>query len=57
MAHRLTGTGVAANCLCPLERLLTWLKVGNPERGAGNHRQPRQRSRLGQCDRRLLFRQ
>jgi NAD(P)-dependent dehydrogenase (short-subunit alcohol dehydrogenase family) len=51
LAHRLTGTGVAVNCLCPgfnvtglgrelwfaapLERLLTWLKVGNPERGAG----------------------
>src|SRR5882757_2026179 len=51
LARRLTGTGVAVNCLCPgfnvtglgrelwfaapLERLLTWLEVGNPERGAG----------------------
>src|SRR5882757_1587241 len=51
LARRLTGTGVAVHCLCPgfnvtglgrelwfaapLERLLTWLKVGNPERGAG----------------------
>jgi NAD(P)-dependent dehydrogenase (short-subunit alcohol dehydrogenase family) len=51
LARRLTGTGVAVNCLCtginvtglgrelwfaaPLERLLTWLNVGNPERGAG----------------------
>jgi len=51
LARRLAGTGVAVNCLCPgfnvtglgrelwfaapLERLLTWLKVGNPERGAG----------------------
>jgi NAD(P)-dependent dehydrogenase (short-subunit alcohol dehydrogenase family) len=46
----LKGTGVAVNCLCPgfnvtglgrelsfaapLERLLTWLRIGNPERGA-----------------------
>jgi len=45
------GHGCHRNCLCPgfnvtglgrelwlaapLERLLTWLKVGNPERGAG----------------------
>jgi NAD(P)-dependent dehydrogenase (short-subunit alcohol dehydrogenase family) len=51
LARRLTGTGVAVNCLCPgfnvtglgrelwfaapLERLLTWLNIGNPERGAG----------------------
>jgi len=51
LARALTGTGVAVNCLCPgfnvtglgrelwfaapLERLLTWLKIGNPERGAG----------------------
>jgi NAD(P)-dependent dehydrogenase (short-subunit alcohol dehydrogenase family) len=51
LARRLTGTGVAVNCLspgfnvtglgrelwfaAPLERFLTWLKVGNPERGAG----------------------
>jgi NAD(P)-dependent dehydrogenase (short-subunit alcohol dehydrogenase family) len=51
LARRLTVTGVAVNCLCPgfnvtglgrelwfatpLERLLTWLKIGNPERGAG----------------------
>ncbi len=51
LARGLTGTGVAVNCLCPgfnvtglgrelwfaapLERLLTWLKIGNPERGAG----------------------
>src|ERR1700716_2571806 len=51
LARGLNGTGVAVNCLCPgfnvtglgrelwfaapLERLLTWLKVGNPERGAG----------------------
>jgi len=51
LARRLKDTGVTANCLCPgfnvtglgrelrfaapLERLLTWLKVGNPERGAG----------------------
>jgi NAD(P)-dependent dehydrogenase (short-subunit alcohol dehydrogenase family) len=51
LARRLSGTGVAVNCLCPgfnvtglgrelwfaapLERLLTWLKIGNPERGAG----------------------
>jgi NAD(P)-dependent dehydrogenase (short-subunit alcohol dehydrogenase family) len=50
LAKRLKNTGVTANCLCPgfnvtglgrelrfaarLERLLTWLKVGNPERGA-----------------------
>jgi len=50
LARRLTGTGVAVHCLCPgfnvtglgrelwfaapLERFLTWLKVGNPERGA-----------------------
>jgi NAD(P)-dependent dehydrogenase (short-subunit alcohol dehydrogenase family) len=51
LARRLKETGVAVNCLCPgfnvtglgrelwfaapLERLLTWLKIGNPERGAG----------------------
>jgi NAD(P)-dependent dehydrogenase (short-subunit alcohol dehydrogenase family) len=51
LARRLRETGVTANCLCPgfnvtglgrelwfaapLERLLTWLKIGNPERGAG----------------------
>jgi NAD(P)-dependent dehydrogenase (short-subunit alcohol dehydrogenase family) len=51
LARGLNGTGVAVNCLCPgfnvtglgrelwfaapLERLLTWLKIGNPERGAG----------------------
>jgi NAD(P)-dependent dehydrogenase (short-subunit alcohol dehydrogenase family) len=51
LAHELMGTGVAVNCLCPgfnvtglgrelwfaapLERLLTSLKIGNPERGAG----------------------
>src|SRR5882724_10465877 len=51
LARRLRDTGVTSNCLCPgfnvtglgrelwfaapLERLLTWLKVGNPERGAG----------------------
>jgi NAD(P)-dependent dehydrogenase (short-subunit alcohol dehydrogenase family) len=50
LARMLKGTGVAVNCLCPgfnvtglgrelwfaapLERLLTWLKIGNPERGA-----------------------
>src|ERR1700716_975240 len=50
LARGLNGTGVAVNCLCPgfnvtglgrelwfaapLERLLTWLKIGNPERGA-----------------------
>ena len=51
LARGLTGTGVAVNCLCPgfnvtglgrelwfaapLERLLTWLRIGSPERGAG----------------------
>jgi NAD(P)-dependent dehydrogenase (short-subunit alcohol dehydrogenase family) len=51
LARRLGGTGVAVNCLCPgfnvtglgrelwfaapLEKLLTWFKIGNPERGAG----------------------
>jgi NAD(P)-dependent dehydrogenase (short-subunit alcohol dehydrogenase family) len=51
LARGLTGTGVTVNCLCPgfnvtglgrelwfaapLERLLTWLKIGNPQRGAG----------------------
>ena len=51
LARRLDGTGVAANCLCPgfnvtglgrelgfakpLERVLGWLKVGDPSRGAG----------------------
>jgi len=51
LARRLGDTGVTANCLCPgfnvtglgrelwfaapLERLLTWFEVGNPERGAG----------------------
>jgi NAD(P)-dependent dehydrogenase (short-subunit alcohol dehydrogenase family) len=50
LALSLKGTGVAVNCLCPgfnvtglgrelwfaapLERLLTWLRIGNPERGA-----------------------
>jgi len=50
LALRLKGTGVAVNCLCPgfnvtglgrelsfaapLEWLLTWLRIGNPERGA-----------------------
>jgi NAD(P)-dependent dehydrogenase (short-subunit alcohol dehydrogenase family) len=49
-ARALARTGVAVNCLCPgfnvtglgrelsfaapLERLLTWLRIGNPERGA-----------------------
>jgi NAD(P)-dependent dehydrogenase (short-subunit alcohol dehydrogenase family) len=51
LARGLAGTGVAVNCLCPgfnvtglgrelwftapLERLLTLLKIGKPERGAG----------------------
>src|SRR3984893_4084018 len=51
LARGLTGTGVAVNCLCPgfnvtglgrelwfaapLERLLTLLEIGDPERGAG----------------------
>ncbi|UVK44864.1 SDR family NAD(P)-dependent oxidoreductase [Mesorhizobium sp. AR07] len=51
LARQLGGTGVAVNCLCPgfnvtglgrelwfaapLERLLTWLGIGNPKRGAG----------------------
>ena len=51
LARGLAGTGVAVNCLCPgfnvtglgrdlwfaapLERLLTWLNIGNPEHGAG----------------------
>jgi NAD(P)-dependent dehydrogenase (short-subunit alcohol dehydrogenase family) len=51
LARGLTGTGVAVNCLCPgfnvtglgrelwfaapLERLLSWLRIGKPERGAG----------------------
>jgi NAD(P)-dependent dehydrogenase (short-subunit alcohol dehydrogenase family) len=50
LARRLKDTGATANCLCPgfnvtglgrelwfavpLERALTWLKIGNPERGA-----------------------
>jgi NAD(P)-dependent dehydrogenase (short-subunit alcohol dehydrogenase family) len=50
LSHQLSGSGVAVNCLCPgfnvtglgrelwfagpLERLLTWLKIGDPERGA-----------------------
>jgi NAD(P)-dependent dehydrogenase (short-subunit alcohol dehydrogenase family) len=50
LSRQLKGTGVAVNCLCPgfnvtglgrelwfavpLERLLTWLRIGNPERGA-----------------------
>jgi NAD(P)-dependent dehydrogenase (short-subunit alcohol dehydrogenase family) len=50
LARALAGTGVAVNCLCPgfnvtglgrelsfaapLEQLLTWLRIGNPERGA-----------------------
>jgi NAD(P)-dependent dehydrogenase (short-subunit alcohol dehydrogenase family) len=50
LARALAGTGVTVNCLCPgfnvtglgrelsfaapLERLLTWLRIGNPERGA-----------------------
>jgi NAD(P)-dependent dehydrogenase (short-subunit alcohol dehydrogenase family) len=51
LARQLSGTGVAVNCLCPgfnvtglarelwfatpLERLLKWLKIGDPARGAG----------------------
>ncbi|MGM5031144.1 SDR family NAD(P)-dependent oxidoreductase [Tardiphaga sp. 803_E3_N1_3] len=51
LSRQLKGTGVAVNCLCPgfnvtglgrelwfaapLQRLLAWLKIGNPERGAG----------------------
>ena len=51
LSRQLSGTGVAVNCLCPgfnvtglgrelwfaapLERLLAWLKIGSPERGAG----------------------
>jgi NAD(P)-dependent dehydrogenase (short-subunit alcohol dehydrogenase family) len=51
LSRQLSGSGVAVNCLCPgfnvtglgrelwfagpLERLLTWLKIGDPERGAG----------------------
>lgn len=51
LARQLDGTGVAVNCLCPgfnvtglgrelsfarpLAGLLTWLGIGNPERGAG----------------------
>jgi NAD(P)-dependent dehydrogenase (short-subunit alcohol dehydrogenase family) len=51
LARRFDGTGVAVNCLCPgfnvtglgrelsfarpLAGLLTWLGIGNPERGAG----------------------
>jgi NAD(P)-dependent dehydrogenase (short-subunit alcohol dehydrogenase family) len=50
LSCQLGGTGVAVNCLCPgfnvtglgrelrfaapLERLLTWLRIGNPEHGA-----------------------
>jgi NAD(P)-dependent dehydrogenase (short-subunit alcohol dehydrogenase family) len=50
LSRQLKGTGVAVNCLCPgfnvtgfgrelsfaapLERLLTWLRIGNPEHGA-----------------------
>jgi NAD(P)-dependent dehydrogenase (short-subunit alcohol dehydrogenase family) len=50
LSWQLAGTGVMVNCLCPgfnvtglgrelsfaapLERLLTWLKIGDPERGA-----------------------
>lgn len=50
LARRLEGTGVVANCLCPgfnvtglgrelgfavpLAKLLKWLKIGDPERGA-----------------------
>jgi NAD(P)-dependent dehydrogenase (short-subunit alcohol dehydrogenase family) len=50
LSRQLAGTGVVVNCLCPgfnvtglgrelsfaapLERLLRWLKIGNPERGA-----------------------
>jgi NAD(P)-dependent dehydrogenase (short-subunit alcohol dehydrogenase family) len=50
LARELAGTGVAVNCIspgfnatgiarevwfaAPLKRLLTWLKIGNPERGA-----------------------
>jgi NAD(P)-dependent dehydrogenase (short-subunit alcohol dehydrogenase family) len=50
LSRQLKGTGVAVNCLCPgfnvtglgrelwfaapLQRLLAWLKIGNPERGA-----------------------
>jgi NAD(P)-dependent dehydrogenase (short-subunit alcohol dehydrogenase family) len=51
LAHQLAGSGVVANCLdpgfnvtglgrelwfaAPLERLLTWSGIGDPERGAG----------------------
>jgi len=51
LARQLSGTGVAVNCLCPgfnvtglgrelwfatpLERLLKWLRIGDPARGAG----------------------
>ena len=51
LARQLDGTGVAVNCLCPgfnvtglgrelsfarpLTKLLNWLGIGNPERGAG----------------------
>ncbi|KAA0070550.1 SDR family NAD(P)-dependent oxidoreductase [Tardiphaga sp. P9-11] len=51
LSRHLKGTGVAVNCLCPgfnvtglgrelwfaapLQRFLAWLKIGNPERGAG----------------------
>jgi NAD(P)-dependent dehydrogenase (short-subunit alcohol dehydrogenase family) len=51
LARELAGTGVAVNCLspgfnvtgigrevrfaAPLARLLTWLNIGNPQRGAG----------------------
>ena len=31
----MTGLGRELWFAAPLERLLTWLKVGNPERGAG----------------------
>jgi NAD(P)-dependent dehydrogenase (short-subunit alcohol dehydrogenase family) len=50
LAHRLAGTGVAVNALCPgfnvtnlgrelsfaapLEKLLKWLKIGDPRKGA-----------------------
>jgi hypothetical protein len=30
-----TGLGRELSFAAPLERLLTWLKIGNPERGAG----------------------
>ena len=51
LARQLEGTGVVANCLCPgfnvtslgrelrfaggLAKILSWLNIGNPQRGAG----------------------